>query len=108
MMMIVPVKPAPVTVGAEQQAAIEAAYATPARAYHHYGHVQDVLRHYEEVAAGPGWAQPAEVYLAVLYHDAIYEAGRSDNEARSADLAREHITRWLGDAGIDASRVATL
>lgn len=96
----------PVTIPPEQQAAIEAAYATPTRAYHHYGHVRDVMGHYDTVAAGPGWKQPAEVYLAVLYHDAIYQPGRNDNEARSAELAREHIARWL--PGVDAARVAAL
>ncbi|MDR7135981.1 putative metal-dependent HD superfamily phosphohydrolase [Lysobacter niastensis] len=97
---------APVTILPEQQAAIEAAYATPPRAYHHYGHVQDVMRNYDMVAAGPGWKQPAEVYLAVLYHDAVYQPGRNDNEARSAELAREHIARWL--PGVDPARVAAL
>lgn len=91
-----------------QRFALEAAYATPPRAYHDFGHVRSVLRHYDEVAAGPGWMQPVEVHLAVLYHDAIYEAGRSDNEARSAQLARDHIAQWLPDAGIDAGRVAFL
>lgn len=91
-----------------QQSALEAAYATPPRAYHHFGHVQEVLRHYADVAAGPGWTQPAEVRLAVLYHDAIYEAGRKDNEARSAELAMAHIARWLPEAGVDALRVAEL
>jgi predicted metal-dependent HD superfamily phosphohydrolase len=92
----------------DQLAAIEAAYATPPRAYHDYGHVQEVLRHYDAVAFGPGWSRPREVRLAVLYHDAIYEAGRRDNEARSAELAVEHIARWLPEAGIDAGRVAEL
>jgi predicted metal-dependent HD superfamily phosphohydrolase len=88
--------------------AVQAAYAEPPRAYHNYAHVQEVLRHYQEVAHGPGWNQPEEVRLAVLYHDAIYEAGRKDNEARSAQLAIEHIARWLPDRGIDAARVAEL
>ena len=92
----------------EQESALEAAYATPPRAYHDFSHIREVLRHYDAVAAGPGWVQPVEVQLAVLYHDAIYEAGRSDNEARSADLAVEHIARWLPDAGVDANRVAEL
>ena len=99
---------APITLPPAQQAALEAAYATPPRAYHNFQHAHEVLRHYAAVAAGPGWAQPVEVYLAVLYHDAIYEAGRRDNEARSAELAVEHIARWLPDAGIDAARVAAL
>lgn len=99
---------APLTIPPAQRAAIEAAYATPPRAYHNFLHVQEVLRHYDAVATGPGWAQPAEVWLAVLYHDAIHEAGRRDNEARSAELAVEHIAHWLPDAGIDAQRVAAL
>ncbi len=85
-----------------------AAYAAPPRAYHHFGHVRDVLRLHAQVAAGPRWAQPRETALAVLYHDAVYVAGRSDNEARSAALAREQIARWLPHAGVDADRVAQL
>lgn len=93
---------------AQQVAEIEAAYATPPRAYHDFGHVREVLRHYDAVAAGPGWVQPDEVRLAVLYHDAVYEPGRRDNEQRSAELAVAGIARWLPDAGIDAARVAEL
>ena len=91
-----------------QLAEIEAAHASPPRSYHDFGHVREVLRHYHEVAVGPGWVQPLEVRLAVLYHDAIYVAGRSDNEARSAELAVERILHWLPDAGIDTARVAGL
>ena len=91
-----------------QQASLEAAYAVPPRAYHDFHHVGEVLRHYDEVAAGPGWTQPREVALAVLYHDAIYEPGRSENEARSAQFAVEQIARWQPEAGIDARRVAYL
>jgi len=92
----------------DQWAALREAYATPPRAYHNFAHVEEVLRHYDEVASGPGWEQPEEVRLAVLYHDAIYEAGSKDNEARSAELAIEHIARWLSDRGLDDVRVAEL
>ena len=91
-----------------QWQALESAYATPPRAYHGWPHVQAVLHHFREVAAGPGWRQPAEAWLAVLYHDAVYEAGRADNEARSADLARAHVARWLPDADVDVERIAAL
>ena len=97
-----------VALPALQLAEIEAAYATPPRAYHDFNHVCEVLRHVDDVAAGPGWVQPDEVRLAVLYHDAIYEAGRKDNETRSAEVALAGIARWLPDAGIDARRVAEL
>ncbi len=89
-------------------AELQAAYATPPRAYHDFGHVREVLRHYADVAAGPGWHRPAEVALAILYHDAIYVAGRGDNEERSAALAAGRIPHWLPDAGIDLARVVEL
>ena len=91
-----------------QWTALESAYAEPARAYHHVGHVAEVLRHYGEVAQGPGWQRPREVALAVLYHDAVYVPGRSDNEARSARLAATEVERWLAGEGIDVARVAAL
>ena len=91
-----------------QWTALEAAYASPPRAYHGWAHVQAVLGHYREVADGPGWRQPAEAWLAVLYHDAIYEAGRADNESRSAELARADVAQWLPAHGVDADRVAWL
>lgn len=91
-----------------QMHALEQAYATPLRAYHDFNHVAEVLRHYATVAEGPGWLQPLEVRLAVLYHDAVYEPGRKDNEARSATFAREQIGRWLPGAGVEVGRVAEL
>lgn len=100
--------PEPIDLPQDQWTALRAAYETPPRAYHNFSHVEHVLRHYQEVAKGPGWNQPEAVRLAILYHDAVYEAGRKDNEALSADLAVEHIRRWLPDRGIDAARVAEL
>lgn len=93
---------------AKQWQEIAARYATPARAYHSLDHVAALMREYGEVALGPGWAQPVEAWLAVLYHDAIYDAGRPDNETRSADLAVAEIERWLPEAGVDTARVADL
>ena len=78
---------APLQLSIGQLSAVEAAYASPPRAYHDFMHVREVLHHYADVAVGPGWTQPVEVYLAVLYHDAIYQPGRKDNEALSARFA---------------------
>lgn len=88
--------------------ALRASYAAPPRAYHHFGHVETLLAHFDEVAAGPGWARPREAWLALLYHDAVYEPGRRDNEARSAALATAGIARWLPGEDIDAGHVAAL
>lgn len=103
-----PIEGAPIALPRAQWAALEEAYATPPRAYHSLEHVREVLRHYALVDVGPGWRQPVEVYLAVLYHDAIHVAGAADNEACSSRLAREQIRHWLPDKGIDAGRVSSL
>jgi len=94
--------PMPFALPAEQRAALIAAYAEPPRAYHHIGHVVEVMRHYAEVAAGPGWRRPREVAWAVLYHDAVYRPGRKDNEAASARLACTHLERWLSGTTTDS------
>ncbi|MBL9037058.1 MAG: hypothetical protein JNG84_00960 [Archangium sp.] len=86
--------------------AVRAAYDVPPRAYHSWSHIEAVLRHVDDVARGPGWKQPREVVLAALFHDAIYDAGRKDNEARSAELARHAIAEHLPNEGIDIERVA--
>src|SRR5687767_6168892 len=83
---------------------LHSAYRTPSRAYHSWDHVEEVLRGYEEVAAGPGWDHPAEVRLACLFHDAVHVAGNDDNEERSAQLA----TELLRDRPVDTGRVADL
>lgn len=85
----------------------ERAYSQPPRPYHGWSHIQSVLREFDLVMNGPGWRQPVEVALAVLFHDAVYDAGRKDNEAKSAELAREAI-RGLNRPAIDTERVVQL
>lgn len=98
----------PVALPAAMMSALREAYATPVRAYHHFGHVEALLGHFDEVARSPGWARPREAWLAMLYHDAIHVPGRGDNEARSAEMATAAIARWLPDAGLDRDHVAGL
>jgi predicted metal-dependent HD superfamily phosphohydrolase len=95
----------PLTIPEGLLRAVVAAYAHPPRAYHSFGHVQEVLKHFHSV---PTWQHPREVYLAVLFHDAVYLAGKSDNEARSADLALEAISTFLPRERLDANLVRTL
>src|SRR5688500_12980916 len=83
--------PQPITLPAAQGAAIKSAHVTPPRAYHDFSHVRAVLRHYDEVAAGPGWAQPIEVFLAILYHYANYDTGSQDNKTHSTELTINEI-----------------
>lgn len=98
----------PLTLPAPMLDALQAAHASPPRAYHHFGHARAVLAHCAEVAAGPGWEHPAEVQLAALFHDAVYVPGRRDSEARSADLAVQAVRRWLPDGGIDLDVLSRL
>jgi predicted metal-dependent HD superfamily phosphohydrolase len=78
------------------------AYAEPHRAYHTVAHVDEVLDWYDRVGDDVGWQAPAEVYVAIVFHDAVYVPGASDNEVRSA--------AWARSAGlpVDGNRVAQL
>ncbi|XXZ25494.1 hypothetical protein WME92_17695 [Sorangium sp. So ce307] len=88
--------------------ALRAAYGEPGRAYHDLAHVREVLHRVGEVARDVGWRRPREVFLAALFHDAVYVPGRRDNEARSAALAREAVARWLPGEGLDEGLIERL
>lgn len=85
--------------------ALMAAYAEPPRAYHSFAHVQEVVRHFHSV---PHWSHPREAFLAILFHDAVYVAGKGDNEAKSAELAGRAIETYLPGEGLDVNRVCAL
>src|SRR5262249_29142305 len=59
-------------------------YGEPQRAYHTWAHIEQLLALFEE--AKPRLHDPIAVLYAILYHDAIYEPTRSDNEEKSAEL----------------------
>lgn len=90
------------------------AYAEPPRSYHHLGHVDEVLEWFDWAALRVPWQRPREVFVATLFHDAVYTPGAKDNEARSAALAHAVLagTAACGAlvelAGVDAARVAEL
>lgn len=67
-----------------------------------------MLRRCAEAAAGPGFGQPFEIFLATLFHDAVYEPLAKDNEARSAVLAHEAIAAEPRLASIDVAAVTSL
>lgn len=84
--------------------AARVAHDHPPRAYHHFGHVFAVQRHLE----GLPLSSPVEVHLAVLFHDAVYVAGRKDNEVKSAGLAAEAIATFFPGRPVDVAKVRRL
>jgi predicted metal-dependent HD superfamily phosphohydrolase len=87
---------APFALPPEIERALAAVYAEPHRAYHTAAHIAEVLRWYDHVADEVGWRDPAAVYLAALFHDAVYDPAAKDNEARSAELARRFAGSLAG------------
>jgi predicted metal-dependent HD superfamily phosphohydrolase len=86
-------------------------YDSPPRHYHTIDHVVEVARWYQVVAREPGWTRPREVFLAVLFHDVVYDAGAKDNERRSAAVAVDAVRRWLDpdtESNIDTGRIVQL
>jgi len=66
-----------------------ARYAEPQRKYHTRQHLEECLALFDEV--GDLAAHPAEVEMALWFHDAIYDVKGSGNEERSADWAHETL-----------------
>ncbi len=75
------------------------AYSQKHRHYHTGVHIEHCLR---QLDAASGLAsEPAEVELALWFHDAVYDPYSSDNEKKSADLACELLNRH----GVSSERV---
>ncbi|MEJ5149118.1 HD domain-containing protein [Comamonas sp. MYb396] len=63
-----------------------AAHDGPDRHYHGLQHIAECLQWLEQLR--PQVAQPAELALALCFHDAIYDPQAKDNELRSAQWAQ--------------------
>lgn len=73
-----------------------AAYGEKQRHYHTAEHIADCIERLDEARE---YAQcPAEVELALWFHDAIYKPMRTDNEQKSADWAHDFLSPHDGDA----------
>ena len=87
--------------------ALLAAYSQKHRHYHTIKHIEHCLREFE--SAKELAREPAEVELALWFHDAVYETRASNNEERSADWACELLNRHRVDpARVDRVRMLIL
>ena len=62
-------------------------YSEPQRKYHTLQHLDACFRHFADLRAQA--QSPAEVALALWFHDAVYDVGVPGNELKSADWARD-------------------
>ena len=82
-----------------------AAYSERHRHYHTLQHLRECLGHFE--AASSLARRPAEVEIALWFHDAAYDPKARDNEERSADWAARSLLAADCDAAV-AERVRAL
>lgn len=75
--------------GAAVFAALVERYQEPQRSYHTLQHLTECLQALDRVRSLP--PHPAEVEIALWFHDAIYDVHRSDNEEQSAAWAKSAL-----------------
>ncbi len=78
--------------------------AAPGRYYHGIGHLGVLWRRHEHFVQGSAFCAPVPnrlVACAIVFHDAIYDPTRGDNELRSAALWRD-----MAPADLAAEQVA--
>ena len=68
---------------------LKAAWNEPHRHYHTLTHLSECIHHFEAIR--PLAKRPAEIMLALWFHDAVYDPARKDNEQRSAQWARDSV-----------------
>ncbi len=77
-------------------------YSEPTRFYHDKTHVAECLKNFQPYRGQA--VQPAEIEVAIWYHDAIYDTKAPDNEEQSAALAE----RALGKAKVANACIARI
>lgn len=78
--------------GEELHRRLVACWSEKHRHYHTLQHLRECFEQFE--AARGDAVRPAEIAIALWFHDAFYDPKRDDNELRSA--------RWLREAAVDA------
>jgi predicted metal-dependent HD superfamily phosphohydrolase len=78
--------------GEELHRRLVACWSEKHRHYHTLQHLRECFEQFD--AARADAARPAEIAIAIWFHDAFYDPTRDDNEERSAE--------WARDAAVDA------
>lgn len=84
---------------------IIARYSEPHRRYHTVRHLEECFEKLAEVR--PLAPHPAEIEIAIWFHDAIYDTRSKQNESESAKLARAEVLTAKGSVE-SADRIAKL
>ena len=86
------------------RAELVTAYTGPTRHYHNMHHIETLLALAQQHAGAI--SDPAAVEAAIWFHDAVYDARRSDNEEQSALLAIRYLAGSIPPARLDT--IATM
>ena len=68
-------------------------YSETHRYYHTWKHIEQLTKQYEKIENKLSYK--GAVFVALLYHDAIYDTHSSQNEAKSAELLIDDLTNYL-------------
>lgn len=77
-------------------------YSEEHRYYHNWRHICSCLDEFSAVKEA--FQHPLEAWLALLFHDIVYNAGAKDNEERSGDIA----SQVLGEMSVDVELIRKL
>ncbi len=80
------------------------AYDSPGRHYHAWSHIEACLVEFRQAS----FDAPRAALIALLFHDAVYVAGRRDNEALSAKLAEAAMAMHCDAAADERGAVTEL
>lgn len=73
-----------------------AAYSSPGRHYHNLAHIEDCLAALARVENLSDLEREI-LTQAIWWHDVVYDATRTDNEERSAQLAEQHVRNDIAE-----------
>lgn len=85
---------------------LQSIYEHPSRVYHNIDHINNML---EKLTESEHLAEhPHRIVLSIWFHDAVYDATRSDNELKSAEFWIRKMTSYLLDEPLQWGKRAIL